>query len=74
MPPEKPTPAIFTARSRTSFGSPSRYSFEQSSAAAAPSPIGAHMARVSGNDTGRSSITDCGVIWKRYCAFSFSAP
>ena len=44
------------------------------SAAAAPSPIGAHMARVNGNDTGRSSITDCGVIWKRYCAFSFSAP
>jgi len=48
LPPEKPTPAIFTARSFTEAGSFSRYSFEQSSAAAAPSPIGAHIARVSG--------------------------
>ena len=48
MPPEKPTPAMRMARACTSLGSFSRYSFEQSSEAAAPSPIGAHMARVSG--------------------------
>ena len=74
MPPEKPTPAMRMARSFTAAGSFSRYSFEHNSAAAAPSPIGAHMARVSGYDTGRSCITDSVVIWKRYCALSFSAP
>ena len=58
-------PAISTARSRTSGANACSARSEQTSAAAAPSPIGAHIARVNGQVTGdppgparRSSRTD----------------
>jgi hypothetical protein len=43
-------------------------------AAAAPSPIGAHIARVSGCDTSRSSRTSSTVIVIRYWASGLSDP
>ena len=63
-----------SARSRTAAGKDFRKAAEQTNAAAAPSPIGAHIARVSGQLIKRSSNTCCGETSKRYCANGFFAP
>ena len=47
---------------------------EHSSAAAAPSPSGEHIARVSGKLISRSASTSSTVSSKRYCAFGFRLP
>ena len=74
LPPDSWLVRTSTARAWASRGKFASASSEHSSAAAAPSPSGEHIARVSGKLISRSASTWSTLTSKRYCAFGFRLP